>query len=260
MPIDAEARGKVRVFKAGLTTRYAALQRALKADRTRDAVYDFAHKGELGRRRALDRLNRIFGAAGAQRERLHLTKRPVAIWSCLRPRGSVVIEDTPGDPGIRQDCVTCDFLVVGETRLPTWLSTGLWTLEVTDHALGRLFQDRQADAEAAIREAHMVCLAGVDPGRHTAEPFLLHGGRGYFLAEISLDHDVGTEESTFHVRCRTWLHQADLFDDQDRQIVMPGVTWEWSPFWYPWPLMELEVDQQKVSARVWRHPEIAAAA
>src|SRR5271167_2930681 len=138
VPVDAEARGRLRRWKQELEERYARLYRAYQRPDTRMVASEFAMCGTTGRRRAFQKLNRRF-APYARLEFRRFDKPPLAIWAVLRPRSRVILGDVPDDPGLQQDCVVIDCIVAGQLDDDVVIATGLWTLEASDHSLGRLF-------------------------------------------------------------------------------------------------------------------------
>jgi hypothetical protein len=79
------------------------------------------------------------------------------LWAWPEPRGSVIISDAPSD---RQDCVV--MLFGGASAAPRHDLCGYasGSVEVPDHALGRLLQRSVgADIGAALQEAHAAFLA-----------------------------------------------------------------------------------------------------
>jgi hypothetical protein len=92
------------------------------------AATDFAFKRRReGRARALNRLKRIF--QGARFQGARLDDPATAIWSILRPL------DMGARKGVVVDYLTCGFLPDGMC-----IAKGCWTLEVSDHAVGRIWQ------------------------------------------------------------------------------------------------------------------------
>src|SRR5262245_51265425 len=102
---NAAVRGQLRRWKAELWAKYCQFQTAYNdEDGLRDDVVNFAMRGsEKGRMRAFERLKRAFGP-GVRFEGLLNQKRPLALWSILKPRGALAV-DQPIETGLMQDCV-----------------------------------------------------------------------------------------------------------------------------------------------------------
>src|SRR5690348_6646383 len=90
---DAGIRGRMRQFKADLYGRY---------DRTLDnkaafkaAATDFCLRGsDVGRRRALAKMNRVLAPARPTLEGVWLKGRePIAIWSALKARNAIFLHE-----------------------------------------------------------------------------------------------------------------------------------------------------------------------
>ena len=120
-------------------------------------IKDFAYKGSLiGRQRALAKLSRVIGTA-AHYEGAQLTGAwAIAVWSRLQPRGPSINSD---DPGEQQDCIAIDYIVAGGFAQEWGASSGRWSLDVSDHAMGRLLQrSPNADPEKVLYDAHHAVL------------------------------------------------------------------------------------------------------
>jgi len=219
---NAEVRGQLRLWKKDLMVKYNAFERVYYQGSTiRPQVEDFVNRSsEKGRRRAFPRVEKAFGP-GVKREWVDFSGRhPLALWTILCPRMSVAAN---GDPGRMQDCVTMNYIVVG--LLPNfdgigerYMSEGLWTLEIPDHALGRAIERSGGKLpDAIIREAHLVLL-------HLPEDrvpldgetrFYLKAGAGCFVCHACTGRDVRNPHfANFHIRADTWLDNDLLHDNQ----------------------------------------------
>jgi hypothetical protein len=83
----------------------------------------------------------------------------------------------------------------------------VWTLEVQDHALGRLLQrDPTADIDDALWEAHSSALNMNLEFVPADTSFFLPAGNGGFLARLEHTRNrVNDREFGMHIQCRTWL-------------------------------------------------------
>jgi len=232
-PIDAEARGKVRFWKIAASRRFERIDRFLKSGVPQQLGVEMVAKTGVGRRRAFDKLHQTFTAQGAVLDRLRLDgKHPAAIWAVLRPRGATHINTT--DPRDLQDCVMVQYILAGalpnknddDPRLLAGIADGGWTLEVTDHALGRLMQrNRRAEIGTVLIGAHHAIL---NTRTSTASPFIYHGhrllipaGNGVFGVEMIMYTDISLpryQNKSFHLMARHWLDHDQLRDDQDDMI------------------------------------------
>jgi hypothetical protein len=223
MPINAEARGKVRAWKRRAETQRLRIERALYETATvKAAVADFVLKSGTGQHRALSKI--VAALPGATLESCrHAGGPPLAVWSYLKPRVSVAID--PPDPSDAQGCVTVDYIVAGcLPGLTAGVADGLWSLEVTDHALGRLLQRApNADLSAVLTAAHHAALRVqiMEVGQGHPE-FLLPAGDGCFACTLmACEEEVTRNEPQAHIRAGTWLHRDQLHDDQ-RPIAIDG--------------------------------------
>jgi hypothetical protein len=214
----------LRVWKAKLSRRIAALDRVLQDPTVARANADFLQKGEKGCRRAFDKLHRRLSRY-AVLEGVRTTHNPIAVWAMLKPREAVVIE--PDHPSDAQDCVVVDYMLTRQSEWGTTIAMGLWTLEVPDHALGRGFMRAPGqDMEAAMLEAHHTTLrirvARMKP--HFADPsarFFLPAGPGVFVCSAHIRSDVSMDGGLQAcIRAHTWLHRDQLSDNREAEIFM----------------------------------------
>jgi len=164
-PIDAQARGRRRVYKQKLAADYAVFDATWRS-LNRSQVEDFMLKNGKGRRRIFDRINAAVTRCGGRLEALRRDgKPPLALWAILKPRDAVSVD--PDHKRDDQDCVAVNCFAVGwQPEHPDGLiDEGLWTLEITDHALGRCLQRTPGiDLTAAIFELHTQSSTST-PGR-----------------------------------------------------------------------------------------------
>jgi hypothetical protein len=225
--IGAEARGKLRLWKTAAEQRWAALDRL--QSQLQSVAVDFVKRTSLpGRRRVFARVDQQVRSQGAVLWDVRLSgPTPLALWAILKPREPVLL--TPTEPGETQDCVTIDYLVFGAVLGPhsAGRADGLWSLEVSDHALLRLLQRLPgADLTATLFAAHhsSLALSARALAPHLGQPktfansFLLDTGSGAFICGVAIIEEVTTGPSLY-IRARTWLHH-DQFSDH--QISLPS--------------------------------------
>jgi hypothetical protein len=149
---------------------------------------------------------------------------PLAVWSILKPRDSVR-EDDGGTP-VGQPCVCVDYLLAGvvpDVLGGVGLAEGLWTLELPDHALGRVLErlPTPVPLEAVVAEAHHNLLqlrTEVVMPEHNldrAPQFLLRAGPGGFICELRAGFDVSAGNAPLvHAQAVTWIADDMVRDDQ----------------------------------------------
>lgn len=232
---NAEARGRLRLWKQAAAKRYAAFDRA-----TNNNPELLAEGGQMvmralkGRARAFRRLRRLIPEDARFEGACLAGKFPVAVWAMLRPRNAVTVDTD--NPSLRQDCVVTEYLVVG--AVPEWTGTkparvgrvtGKWSLEVPDHALLRLLQRSPGvDIGAVLWSAHAAALrARVDNEQlypalaDPARTFLLPAGDGVFVCGVIIGEDIKVGLSC-HLFAHTWLHNDQLYDNQTPLLVEAG--------------------------------------
>jgi hypothetical protein len=224
--IDAETRGRLRRWKFWLSRDYAIVDAILAGEALRKDVEAFCWRGShTGRQRAFARIRQALAAHGAVLEGARLEgKAPLAVWSMLKPRLSVAV--MPASPSEAQGCVAVNYLLLGVLPDERGAADGLWTLEVPDHALGRLLQRSSADPTGCILAAHHAALrlpvAAVV--RNEATEFLFAAGPGVFVCETRMGADMDAKLSPrMRLRVRTWLADDMLRDDQ-KPLADAGLT------------------------------------
>lgn len=230
LPIPAEARGAVRVFKTKLRRADLRFQTKFESLEAHRAANRWANCGTLGRARALRDLRRLFGPTDC-----HVAETPV--WAHLRPREAVIL--TPGDPGQTQDAVVVEYVTIDKDGD---LETGLWTLEVPEHALLRAAQRfRGLDLRAAILDAHRNLLA-VRQDPLPLGDVLVRAGPGAFVGQMVYGTEVKKMDLMVYFRPRTWLHEDQI---QDHRIWLTdtgdGAPWVTGPL-APYPLRSLRIE------------------
>jgi hypothetical protein len=211
VPIDTVSRGRLRLWKRAARQRYERVLQIFESDAFGKITGDFTRKHGIGQRRALAKLRHVLREAKFMQVRLD---DPVhVLWAVLEPRDSVICASADVAPGLLQDCVVVDNLVAGRlSRLDGTphlgrCGPGVWTLEVQDHALGRLLQrDPGADIDAVLWAAHTAALAVNLESFPVDTSFFLPAGNGGFLARLENTRNrVNDGEFGLHIQCRTWL-------------------------------------------------------
>jgi hypothetical protein len=227
---NAEVRGQLRAWKQKLARDYAAFESAFcRLDKGGDLgafLFDMVRCGRIGRQRAFEKINRALGS-GAKLETKYLDDKPVlAIWSIFCPRSPVwsATSNTAPDTahmGLSQNCVTVNCIIAGAMPGGIGIETGLWTLGIPDHALGRAIErSRLLHPGTIIREAHTNLLnlpaqsLALNNGNiETERGFFVKAGAGAFRCEMQGDKDNNDEISVFAF-ARTWIDDARLYEDQ----------------------------------------------
>jgi hypothetical protein len=216
-PIGAEARGRVRMFKNSLAAPAAQIDAAACSEAVYQAAADFVFKKNKGRARALDRLHRLLRPAVPQVA--IEDDPPMAAWAWLAPSGSLFFStDIEKDLGLGQDAVLMRYLIAGRSGTNS-ATSGAWTIEVPDHALGRLLQRcRGADPAAAIWQAHAALMeastAEVADCVRQERSFYLLAGNGVFACKPMIVRSANVAQALLYARARTWLSSNQLRPDQ----------------------------------------------
>jgi hypothetical protein len=227
--IDAQARGQLHVWKAAAAQRFTLGEARWHTPELQQASIDLVLRSSPeGRTRAFNKLRRAFGHASLEGVRLD-GPDPIAVWAVLKPREALRVD--PAHPRDGQDCVVVEYLVAGP--LPHkglnagGIAAGIWTVEATDHALGRLLQrDRAAKIDAVLLAAHHAVLRAkatdvADCFADHEKSFLVPAGSGVFVCSVIKGSDVSNgHQPLIHVRARTWLHRDQLSDRQETNVVI----------------------------------------
>jgi len=217
---NAAVRGQVRLWKQKLAEHYRHFERGYLDPQTVSIKDAFVHKTGAGRRRAFNKLSQAFGP-GLTLEGLRDGKTPLAVWSILKPRDSLKEHDD-------RNCVSVNYVLCGVLpsqtgRLLSGAAEGVWSLEIFDHALGRILErmGMTTPLEAVIAEAHhnvlRLNLATVLPGNdfNRTPKFYVRAGNGAFMCKVAtgLDKSVGLEPM-FYIQAVTWIADDMVHDDQ----------------------------------------------
>jgi hypothetical protein len=271
---NAEVRGQLRQWKKKLAQSYTIFNNAFKElqdGKLTPLVIDMVKCSRAGRERAFERISKALGP-GVTLESASLGKgnSSLAIWSILKPRDAVTV--VAGDDrsererwSLAQDCVTVDYVLIGCVDSMILTGSGLWTLEVPDHALGRAVErSRFLHPGAIIREAHLnlldlpaTVLNRTNFTNNNSSGAYIKAGPGCFAGHFRLGEDASIENRLgAHVRVKTWLDADQLFE---RQIVLcekaaPGKRL--GDGWLrPSPLRRIEQSgPDTMQVRVWQLP------
>jgi hypothetical protein len=221
--VDAEARGKLRLFRQRASDNYEKfldLKPVLWP-----VVGDFFCKKGIGRERAWRRLSGLMGGVDCRLMYKQMRGRqPLVIWAILKPRGAV--RDTD-DPRYNQACICVDYFSVGWSPLQPqggW-HMGLWALEVTEHGLGRYMQrSPDANLSEAMFAAHRALLHVADQVLLNRVEFWLAVDPHVWACETAFGIDVN-EQRQIHVTARTYLEFDQISPQREAQLVRAGNTW-----------------------------------
>jgi hypothetical protein len=231
LPVGAEARGKLRAWKTLADARFARAEAHYGTPPMQAAVKALVLKYSVkGRARAFDKIRRMINHG--RLEKLCATgSAPHAIWVTLKPR--IGLRANPETPGEKQDVVVAEYVIAGVTHFGIGTYAGFWSIEVTEHALGRLLQrNRRADIDAVLYEAHRAAMnircrdvkprfaKAMDEAAIRAHSFLLPAGSGVFVCTFDASADESQDGAQMGaVRATTWLAHDMLSAEQDATIL-----------------------------------------
>lgn len=224
----AEANGKLRRFRARVTTQANSIHQILSQPTLDKDIDNLIHRSSSrGRTRAAQRLRSFFPTA------FGWSSIPEGLLGAYLDAPPKPIIETPADIGQTQNCVLISYLILGTKQQIT--ATGLWTLEVPDHALRRAFErDPNGDVSKKIQEAHTALLhsPATNAPKLDTKFLIPTSGPGAFLAEWIvgemryhttsglMDTDTRIDKTSIvYARVRTWLHDDQLFESQTQSII-----------------------------------------
>jgi hypothetical protein len=226
--IGASERGKLRQWKHAAVAKYRLCDQLLHDLEMKRQVNEFAMRGsEAGRRRAFQRIGALVRRFGHLQEVRFTGRAPLALWAALAPRNAVTVN--PATEGQKQDCVAVNYVLIGALAGPGiggMIADGLWSIEISDHALLRVLQrDPAADLAAVLFGVHRSALLlpndiaeevdmAAAAGEGRASGFLVSAGDGVFICEFNAATDRSNWQKMLGVRAVTWLHNDQLRDDQ----------------------------------------------
>jgi hypothetical protein len=228
---DSEVRGRMREWKKELVRKCNIFEKVYenREEVLLPVIAAFARKGSMkGKDRAFRHLRKLLGP-GAILEGVRYFPEPLAVFSILKPRDSIII-DAPVETGPMQDCVAVNYILAG--HLPSenhWkkigVSEGFWTLEVPDHAIGRAIHRTRELPDKLIRECHLNLLRLpprlVQPKAdhfNNQVRFNVRAGAGGFVCTFRVGEEVSRREYMARVRADTWIAE----ENRDDQALLTG--------------------------------------
>lgn len=242
--IGAEERGRLRAFKREVSSRAARLDAmfTVRPPEIERAAFAFTSKRGVGRVRALAALKRMIPA------HYEAVWGDAVIWSSLAV-GNAIIQN-PMDLGQAQPSVTVGYVVLlGDRGRSIQFDSGLWTLEIPDHALVRLFQRRRtANPGDTIWAAHTAIMAAAAPSERAPGPgetLLVPTPGGAFAVNLVIGRDATTDDPLVYFRARTWLSDDMLGEGQ--VPLAPGVPRLGDTLLVPRPLRTMTIKYGKLT-------------
>lgn len=207
VPISAEARGKRRILFRQLGEQMERLRQRFHSARANELARAWLFKGGKGRIRAQRQLVELFGPAA----RLRLVTDTYLGFLYLRPSHGAIINSDPDDPGLTQDCIAAMVLLVGQlpghTRHQGLILSSQWSLEFSEHAVGRLIErSPKADPIEVMVAAHDALMRADIP--RLAEFWVPGQDAGAFACH-TLPGTVD-DKVVLYCRARTWLDSDQL--------------------------------------------------
>lgn len=221
-PIDAHARGKLRLWRQNTHMRHATMEHICRSKETASAARIFVKPSGHNRQRAWFTLQRAFRDVTWLEFVRRDGREPLALWTAIKPRGPV-LGAIGGElsPEELQGGVTLNYLLLGQVGTGPTFAEGLWTAEVTLHALGRLLQRNSgAILDNVLLEFHRALLQAPSA---SLEVYINNGmvvpaGRGAFLCSgiLAPDTDPFSSKLALVIRAHTWVDQDQLGMDQEK--------------------------------------------
>lgn len=212
-----EAYGKLRRFRKAVsisTERLEKLRDNPPKPLLRDLESLVLRGSEKGRERAAARLRSAFPMVFSW----HRMERGL-LGAYMASVDPVIL--TPTDAGQTQKAIVVNYLIIGIADIG--VATGLWTLEIPDHALIRAIErDPYGVIETKISEAHKTLLNASILSIYSQEFLIPTPGPGFFVAEWIFGTDNKTQEKMVYARVRTWIHDDQIYDAQLPRVIKPA--------------------------------------
>jgi hypothetical protein len=219
--IGTEARGKLRALRSQLNRYERQIDDVLDNNKLDTSLLVYFKPGNMRREHLAKKMTHILGPG------VHFQYRNPnwLCWVYLCARERVVINDNTNDKGVSQNCICINYILTGKFSIyaheSSW-AKGLWTIEFTDHSIGRLIQrssKNDPDPISVMLSAHKSILHTPiydieDCLKKRSKIFLLPSGSGVFICQILLGIEKSDQSFAFHVRARTWIHNDQLRDNQ----------------------------------------------
>jgi hypothetical protein len=210
-PVSAEAKGKLRLWKAAASAGCAQIDRAISSGRLAQLGDGLARRRlEAERKRMVRAAGNLLGPAAHLEAASLKGKAPHLLYTVLRPRDSGLIDRV--DPSDDQLVVAVEYLVVGVSARSDGWAKGLWTMEIPDHALHRIYQrEPRADLTQVLLDGHrnalLLRVEQLRPYNSACghQGFLLKAGPG---ALVTLLWHNGAGQH--YLRPETWLSDDAL--------------------------------------------------
>jgi hypothetical protein len=230
-PVSTEARIALRHFKIKVAQQSSRLHAILVSEECDALTQAFMFKSGAGRDRALARIKQLLPIkieAKIKPRRLFLTAL-----RCMPPL--LVI---PRDPGETQDAVCLEFVLsyFPDSSKQMRTISSVWTMEIPDHAIGRLFQRNPGvDAEAALYRAHATLLRAkfTTIPENNRDIYVESLGGSFAGNMIYGRHPSGDKWAYF--RARTFL-AADQLEPSQHALHAGTPSWG-QTLLLPWPLL-----------------------
>jgi hypothetical protein len=226
--IGAAERGKLRLWKRTAAAKYQLCDQFLQDLEMKRQANEFVMRSSVtGRLRAFRQLKKRVQHFGHLQSVRLVKLAPLALWAALTPRNAVTVN--PATEGQKQDCAAVNYVLIGALAGPGLggvIADGLWSVEISDHALLRVLQrDPAADLDAVLLGVHRSVLqlsndiaaeadAAATAGGERPSGFLVPAGDGVFICEFNAATDCSNWQKMLGVRAVTWLHNDQLHDDQ----------------------------------------------
>jgi hypothetical protein len=232
--IDTATRGILRRFRQRLAEREACLERAVHSSGFTADTTDFVFKGTTGRERALKRLRQRLEPCGAVFQGSGRTGPYPWVLFLTFEAGGPAAKETPTSrrlaPGEHQDCVVACYLAIYRDAVDSRvIASGLWSIIIPDHALGRAIQrSRCNDPLPYLLAAHTAALnlplaltAVSELAENPPTQLRIAAGPGHFIGRLQFMRSEGGRGVNGHLRCETWLADEQV---SDRKLAALGAA------------------------------------
>jgi hypothetical protein len=220
--IDSETRGKARAWLDVAKNRYATMERVCQSKEIAEAAQSLSDRTGSKQARAWSIIRLALENVGCL-ESVHCDGwESFGLWTIIKPRGPVlanIIDELI--PEEEQGGITLNYLLIGQKADSMTMAEGLWTAEITIHALHSVLQhDVNANLDSVLYELQRSLLSASTGklGSCVSEGMVVPAGNGAFLC-CCIDRAVNacTGKLSVIIRAHSWIGQDKLREEQQQR-------------------------------------------
>jgi hypothetical protein len=220
--VDAETRGKARAWLQAAKHRYATMERVCQSKEIVEAGQLLSDRAGYSRSRAWSIIRRALDNVDCL-ESVHCDGwESFGLWTIIKPRGPVlanIIDELV--PEEERGGITLNYLIIGQKANRMTMAEGLWTAEITVHALHCVLQHEvNPNIDLVLYELQRSILSASTGrlGFYASEGMVVPAGNGAFRCSC-IDRAINacTGKLSVIIRAHSWIGQDELREGQQRR-------------------------------------------